>query len=104
MPIKVLIKRRFKEGHLKEIQNLLKEARYDAMGREGYISSETLWDLENPFRVVVASNWRNIADWNNWGNSGLRKSIEQKFDELLDGETEYEIFEMGFYPHDLHRQ
>ena len=35
MPIKVLIKRRFKEGHLKEIQNLLKEARYDAMGQEG---------------------------------------------------------------------
>jgi heme-degrading monooxygenase HmoA len=60
--------------------------------------------FENPFRVVVASNWRNIEDWNNWGNSGLRKSIEQKFDELLDGETEYEIFEMGFYPHHLHRQ
>ena len=104
MPIKVLIKRQFKEGHFKAIKHLLKEARYDAMDQEGYISSETLWDHENPFRVVVASNWRNIEDWNNWENSGVRKSIDRRFVEFLDGETEYEIFEMGFYPHYLHWQ
>ena len=104
MPVKVLIKRQFKEGHFKEIKKLLKEARYDAMDQEGYISSETLWDHENPFRVVVASNWRNVEDWNNWNNSGLRKSLEDMFAEHLDGETEYEIFHMGFYPHLLHWQ
>jgi len=104
MPIKVLIKRQFKEGHFKEIKNLLKEARYDAMDQEGYMSSETLWDHENPFRVVVASNWRNLEDWYNWENSDLRKFREKKFDELLDGETEYEIFHMGFYPHLLQWQ
>ena len=104
MPVKVLIKRQFKEGHYKEIKKLLKEARYDAMDQEGYISSETLWDHENPFRVVVASNWRNINDWKNWGISDLRKSIEVMFEEFLDGETEYEIFDMGFYPHHLHMQ
>jgi heme-degrading monooxygenase HmoA len=101
---KVLIKRHFKEGYFKEIKHLLKEARYDAMDQEGYISSETLWDHENPFRVVVASNWRTIKDWNNWENSDLRKSIQQKFNELLDGEAEYEIFEMGFSAHHLHWQ
>ena len=102
MPVKVLIKRRFKEGYVKEITNFLKEIRYDAMDQEGYISSETLWDHENPLRVVVASTWRSIEDWNNWVNSDLRKSIEVKFNELLDGETEYEIFDVGFYPHYLH--
>ena len=44
---------------------MLKEVRYDAMDQEGYISSETMWDYENPFRVVVASNWRSIENWNN---------------------------------------
>ena len=102
MPIKVLIKRQFKEGLFKEIKNLIRDSRYEVMDQEGYVSSETLWDHENPFRVVVASNWRNIEDWKNWVNSDLRKSIEQKFDELLDGETEYEIFDIGFYPHYLH--
>jgi len=102
MPIKVLVKRQFKEGHFKEIKNLIKDARYEAMDQEGYVSSETLWDHENPLRVVVASNWQNIKDWNKWENSGVRKSIEQRFNEFLDGETEYEIFDIGFYPHLLH--
>lgn len=99
MAIKVLIKRRFKEGYFNEINNVIKEVRYGAMDQEGYISSETLWDHEDPFRVVVASNWRNVENWKNWKNSDLRKSNEQKFNEFLDGETEYEIFDLGIYPH-----
>ena len=99
MPIKVLIKRRFKEGYLNEISNVIKDSRYGAMDQEGYLSSETMWDHEDPFRVVVASNWRSIDNWENWKNSDLRKSKEDKFDEFLDGETEYEIFVLGMYPH-----
>ncbi len=99
MPIKVLIKRRFKEGYLNEINNVIKDSRYGAMDQEGYLSSETMWDHEDPFRVVVASNWRFIDNWKNWKNSDLRKSKEDKFDEFLDGETEYEIFDIGMYPH-----
>jgi heme-degrading monooxygenase HmoA len=91
MPIKVLIKRRFKEGYFNEINNVIKEVRFGAMDHKGYISSETLWDHEDPFRVVVASNWRSIEHWNNWKNSELR--------EFLDGETEYEIYDLGIYPH-----
>ena len=61
MAIKVLIKRRFKEGYFNEIQNMLREVRYGAMGKPGYMSSETMWDHEDPFRVIVASNWRSIG-------------------------------------------
>ena len=99
MPIKVLIKRQFKEGHVNEIKTMLKEVRYGAMDQEGYISSETMWDYENPFRVVVASNWRRIENWNRWLSNDLRKTIDQKYEKFVVGETEYEIFELGFYPH-----
>lgn len=99
MAIRVLIKRRFKEGYFNEINNVIKDVRYGAMDQEGYISSETMWDHEDPFRVIVASNWRGIENWNNWRNSDLRKSKEDKFEEFLDGETEYEIFDLGVYPH-----
>jgi heme-degrading monooxygenase HmoA len=98
MPIKVLIKRRFKEGYGKEINKVIKEIRYGAMDQEGYISSETMWDHEDLFRVVIASNWRTIENWNKWNNSDLRKSIEKKLEEFLDGETEYEIFDLGVHP------
>ena len=98
MPIKVLIKRQFKAGHVSEFKTMLKEARYNAMGQEGYISSETMWDHENPFRVVVASNWRSKDNWNNWLKSDLRKSIDQKYEDILAGETEYELFDLGLNP------
>ena len=99
MPIKVLIKRQFKKEHIKEIKNLLKEVRYDAMDQEGYMSSETMWDHQNPSKVVVASNWRSTDNWSKWKNSEIRNIIEQKFADHLDGETEYEIYDLGFYPH-----
>ena len=56
MPIKVLIKRRFKEGYVTEINKVVKEIRFGAMDQEGYITSETMWDHEDPFRVVIVSN------------------------------------------------
>jgi heme-degrading monooxygenase HmoA len=94
VPIKVLIKRRFKKEHIKEINHVIIEARVGAMDQEGYLSSETLRDHQDPLRVVVASNWRSIKNWNNWKNSDSRKSREKKFAKFLDGQTEYEIFDL----------
>lgn len=99
MAIRVFIKRRFKEGYFNEINDMLKKVRYGAMDQKGYISSETMWDHEDPFRVIVASTWQNIGYWDNWKNSELRKSNEEKFEEYLDGSTEYEVFDLGLYPH-----
>lgn len=98
MPIKVLIKRRFKEGYVNEINKVIKELRFGAMDQEGYITAETMWDYEDPFRVVIVSNWRSIDNWNKWKNSDLRKSLEQKLIEFSDGEAEYEIFDLGVNP------
>ena len=98
MPIKVLIKRRFKEGYVNEINKVIKEIRFAAMHQEGYITSETMWHHEDPFQVVIVSNLRRIRYWNKWKNSYLRKSIDIKFQEFLNGETEYEIFSLGVDP------
>jgi quinol monooxygenase YgiN len=95
MPIKVLIKRRFKDGYVNEINKVIKEIRFGAMDQEGYITAETMWDHEDPFRVVIVSNWRSIDYWKKWKQSDLRKSIEQKLEKFLDGQTEYEIFDLG---------
>jgi len=98
MPIKVLIKRQFKEGYVNEINKVIKEIRFAAMDQEGYITSETMWHHEDPFQVVIVSNWIRITYWNKWKNSYLRKSIDIKFQEFLNGETEYEIFSLGVNP------
>lgn len=99
MAVKVLIKRRFKEKYFNEINEMIKRLRYGALGQDGYISSETLWDSKDPYRVVVASNWRSMKQWNVWKNSDERRKDDEKLQEFIDGETEYEIYEMGAYPH-----
>ncbi len=99
MAFRVLIKRRFKEGHFKEIDNMIKQVRIGAMDQEGYMSSETLWDHEDPFRVVIASTWRSKKHWATWKNSPIRKAREADFEAYLDGETEFELYDLGFYPH-----
>jgi heme-degrading monooxygenase HmoA len=99
MAVKVLIKRRFKEGYFTEIEKMIKLVRYGAMDQEGYISSETMWDHEDPFRVVIASTWRSKKNWATWKNSPVREAKEREFETFLDGETEYELFDLGMYPH-----
>ncbi len=47
MPIKVLIKRQFKDRYVKEINKVIKDIHFGAMDQEGYITSETMWDHED---------------------------------------------------------
>jgi heme-degrading monooxygenase HmoA len=95
MAVKVLIKRKFKEGNLKAGYQLVTQARYNAMKQDGYISSETLSDLSDPNKIMVVSMWHNIDNWNSWTNSEARKETEAEFEKLLDAPTEYEMYNLG---------
>lgn len=95
MAVKVLIKRRFKEGHLKEASILLNNIRYGAMAQRGYISSETLTDYYNPTRIIVVSMWQELDSWKKWRNSEQRKAHESEFDQLLEVPAEYEVYNVG---------
>ena len=99
MAVKILIKRKFKDNDIGKISKMLITARYGAMEQKGYISSETMWDLDDPQKVVVTSMWQNIESWNAWKNSVKRKSMESRFSKNLDQPTEYEHYFVGLYPH-----
>jgi heme-degrading monooxygenase HmoA len=99
MAVRILIKRRFKEKHFKEIVKMIREHRYGAMGQDGYLSSETMWDIKDPYRVVVASTWETLKQWNVWKNSEERVAVNKQINEYLDGETEFEEYQLGMYPH-----
>jgi heme-degrading monooxygenase HmoA len=95
MAVKVLIKRKIKDGKLNQASKLLVKARYAAMGQQGYISSETLTDCDDPNKVVVISMWQRIENWNQWKQSGLRSETEIGFESMRDGPTEYEAYNLG---------
>jgi heme-degrading monooxygenase HmoA len=98
MAVKVLIKRKIKNGKLNEASKLLIKARYNAMDQPGYISSETLSGCDDPNNVVVVSMWQKIENWNQWGKSEVRAENESKFEPLLDGAVEYETYNLGLQP------
>jgi len=95
MAIKVLIKRKIKDGKMNEASKLLIKARYNAMGQQGYISSETLSGCDDQNNVVVVSMWQKIENWNQWEKSELRAENETKFETFLDGPVEYETYNLG---------
>lgn len=95
MAVKIMIKRKFKEEALKDAETMLLKARTNAMGHKGYISTETLVNYDDPQSVIIISMWQDKEDWENYRHSAARQEHEEKYAELFEGSTEYQIFRLG---------
>lgn len=95
MVAKIIIKRRFKEGHTPQIVALLNDIRSLAMTRPGYQSGETLVRSGFPNDMVVISTWRSIEQWYAWRDSEERKKYEAMLEVHQEGPTEYEEYLLG---------
>ncbi|MBW1815438.1 MAG: antibiotic biosynthesis monooxygenase [Deltaproteobacteria bacterium] len=92
MPAKILIKRQFKEGTIKEVSALLNEFRSGAMNQPGYISGETLVKEDDPHTLLVIGTWRKMQ---NWKDNPKRKAFEDMLEIYQEGTTEYEEYHLG---------
>ena len=95
MAVKILIKRKFKDGNMKAASRFLINHRNGAMEQSGYISSETLRSIDDPDQIVVVSMWDDLESWEAWRNSDVRKANEAEFKDYLIGEAEYEHYSLG---------
>ena len=96
MAVKALIKRVVPESKAREMIPLFRQMRALAMNQEGYISGETLRNLNNSEEFLVISSWQSSESWIKWLNSADRQQIQEKIDALLGGQTKYEIYHYGF--------
>lgn len=95
MPVKVMIKRKFKNPDFGRISQMLIQARSNAMNERGYISSETLRGCENPNEILVLSMWEDERDWQHFKDSPPRRELEAVFSEMLETPTEAVVYKMG---------
>ena len=95
MSVKILIRRKFKKEALKNASAMLIKARTNAMGNQGYISTETLVNYDDPQSVIILSMWQSKDDWDRYRDSDTRKEHEDKYADMFEGSTEYEIFRLG---------
>ncbi len=95
MTVKILIKRKIRDAAITEASKMLIQARTNALGKKGYISSETLSSCENPNEIMVLSMWRSKADWDAYKEDQSRIDLEREFEQLFDGPTEYSAYNLG---------
>lgn len=96
MAVKALIKRIVPQDKARKMIPLFRQMRALAMDMDGYISGETLRNLNNPEEFMVISTWQTSTDWVKWLKSAERQKIQSKIDELLGGQTQYDIYHYGF--------
>lgn len=93
--VKILIKRKIKDGNMQATSRLLINNRNGAMRQPGYISSETMRSLDDPDVVLVVSMWHSREEWEKWKNSEARAANENEFKDYIIGKTEYEHYSLG---------
>jgi heme-degrading monooxygenase HmoA len=99
MAVKVMVKRRFKEGKTKGVYALLNKFRADAMEQPGYIYGETLINHDDPHEIIVIAMWQNVENWNTWKDNPLRVANEKQLERWLEGPAEINTYILGTYPH-----
>lgn len=83
MTVKILLERKFKEDPSLEDIRVINAMRIAAMQRRGYVSGETLVDMDDHKRILVISVWINKSSWDAWLRSGERQRIEASLDKSL---------------------
>jgi heme-degrading monooxygenase HmoA len=96
MAVKILIKRKVPESKARDMIPLFRKMRTLANEQPGYITGETMRNLEKPDEFLVISTWETSNDWKRWVQSSERQQIQSQIDALLGGKTEYDIFHYGF--------
>ena len=95
MAVKIIIKRSIPPDKADELLPLFQKLRSVAMAQPGYISGETLQNVDTPGEMVVISTWQTVDDWQRWVNHKERLKIQGEIDMLLGIKTEYNVYQYG---------
>ncbi len=95
MSAKIIIERKFKEAPSPENYKSINKLRVSAMHQRGYISGETLINLEDNREFVVISFWSKIDDWKSWLNSEERSELENELAPHLEEPAKIRAFRIG---------
>ena len=59
------------------------ELRANAIRQPGFITGDTLIDIDDHCRVVMVAYWRSLKDWQEFDSSEVRRTLEGDVDSLL---------------------
>lgn len=82
--VRVVIEHKVKDIQLVEkFIDVIREVRNEAMKQKGFITGETLVNIDDPTNVLVLSTWESADDWNGWDKAEIRLKLKPQINELL---------------------
>jgi heme-degrading monooxygenase HmoA len=98
MAIEILIKRATDHGNsAKILLPHIIELRAHAVKQPGYISGETLFNIERSEECLVLSRWTKLEHWQNWLKNPVRIALNEEIEKLIAGRTEYSIYSVSLW-------
>ena len=95
MAVKIIIRRRIPKGKEAQLLPLLLGLRSKAMSQPGYISGETLRNVNDPEEYVFISTWKSVDDWKAWEKSKERDKIQSEIETMLVEKSTHAIYFYG---------
>jgi heme-degrading monooxygenase HmoA len=92
--IRVIIERLIAESLEANYEDTAKETLQKAIKAPGFISGESLKDIQNSRHRCILCNWRSIQDWQIWQQSHERKEMMDKLNLMLEKEEKVTILEI----------
>jgi heme oxygenase (mycobilin-producing) len=99
MTVRVLMTRRIPKWTeemdveiLPRLSELLIELRNMANQQPGYISGETMRNVEDANEYLVISTWKSREAWERWQANPKRAEFESQVDSLLGAPTRYKVY------------
>ncbi len=93
MAVRAMIKRRIPKGRENEAIQIITALRMFASRYPGYISGETLQNVEDLGEYLVISTWQSLKAWNVFFADAKRKALQDRIDLLQGQTTEYKIYQ-----------
>lgn len=91
--IRIHIRRNVPEDKADDLKLLINRLRGVTMGTPGYIAGETLKRIDKPGESLVVTKWQSEFYWEQWLQSRERAEIQDKIDQLLGEDTQYEVYD-----------
>ena len=92
--VRVVIEHKIKSPEvIDQAIDVIREIRNEAMKQHGFITGETLVNVDDPENMLVISNWENRNAWDTWDKSEKRVELNPRINELLSEPYSVRIFE-----------
>ena len=95
MAVKIIIKRKIPKGKEAQLLPLLLGLRTKAISQPGYISGETLRNVNDQEDYIFISTWKSVDDWKAWEAGKERTEIQGRIEALLGEKSTYGIYFYG---------